>query len=161
MTNSHSRTQPGARNADRYYSNASPQQGGFAHKRRSQKSPNTTFNSLTSSSSSLPLAISPNKLNGNRQNCNSTSSNQRFSPGGFSFSTSPNSLLSSSSSSSNFSTPPNLSYYAGSACFDAPAPTALPQPPRHWKMNCAQSAAHFGKNDDFSHNLKMVLNVKA
>lgn len=30
------------------------------------------------------------------------------------------------------SSPPNLSHFAGSKCYDAPAPNALPKPPRHW-----------------------------
>lgn len=28
--------------------------------------------------------------------------------------------------------PPNFSHFAGSKCYDAPAPTALPKPPVHW-----------------------------
>lgn len=30
--------------------------------------------------------------------------------------------------------PTNLTHFAGSKCFDAPAPTALPKPPQHWTM---------------------------
>lgn len=64
----------------------------------------------------------------------------------------------------NASSPPNFSYFAGSKCFDAPAPNALPLPPSHWTQTCAAAveAAKFNNyNDHFSNNLKLLLNVKA
>ena len=36
------------------------------------------------------------------------------------------------------SSPPNLSHFAGSKCYDAPAPTALPKPPLHWTGSSSQ-----------------------
>lgn len=81
------------------------------------------------------------------------------------------------------SSPPNFSHFAGSKCYEAPAPTALPRPPDHWKLPTAKgmmiptppkmvpvlstsskSCAGVltdGKSDIFSHNLKMLLNIKA
>jgi hypothetical protein len=162
MTNSHNRPQSGARNAERYYTNASPQQGSYcsSNKRRGQKSPNTTyFNSIASTTA--PLPITPPKSNNGYGN-NRHQNNYRSSPGGFSYSSSPsNSSYGGAGGLTVSSSPPNFSYYAGSKCYDAPAPTALPRPPTHWTLSCAQVAAQFNKPDDYSQNLKMMLNVKA
>ncbi|XP_055685069.1 uncharacterized protein LOC129791130 [Lutzomyia longipalpis] len=73
------------------------------------------------------------------------------------------------------SSPPNLSHFAGSKCYEAPAPTALPRPPDHWKLPAGKGpqkttitpakscggALSDGKSDIFSHNLKLLLNIKA
>lgn len=39
------------------------------------------------------------------------------------------------------SSPPNLSHFAGSKCYDAPAPTALPRPPLHWTTSGTSSGS--------------------
>jgi hypothetical protein len=66
--------------------------------------------------------------------------------------------------------PPNFSHFAGSKCYDAPTADTLPQPPRHWTkttpaigvmQTCAQASAKSKRFDDFSHNLRMILNVQA
>lgn len=61
--------------------------------------------------------------------------------------------------------PPNFSHFAGSKCYDAPAPTALPKPPFEWVRNfksCATETSHKSKRyDTYSQNLKMILNVQA
>jgi hypothetical protein len=159
MTNSHNRQQSGVRSAERYYTNASPQHNGgsgsngnnSSHKKKGQKSP-------ISMSSSQPLPITPPKY---RQN----QTNNRSSPGGFCYSSSPSSNNYYNNGNGGITvshSPPNFSYYAGSKCYDSPAPTALPRPPTHWTLTCAQSAAQYNnKHDDFSHNLKIMLNVKA
>lgn len=63
------------------------------------------------------------------------------------------------------SSPPNFSHFAGSKCYEAPAPTALPRPPDHWKlpMGSTTPAKPCGMSDGdiFSHNLKVLLNIKA
>lgn len=71
----------------------------------------------------------------------------RSSPGGLSAASSPAS-----------SSPPNASLFAGSKCFDAPPPNALPRPPMHW-FSCGVASRQ--SDDDLSHNLKMLLNVRA
>lgn len=37
--------------------------------------------------------------------------------------------------------PTALTHFAGSKCFDAPAPTALPKPPQHWTLSKAEHKA--------------------
>lgn len=37
------------------------------------------------------------------------------------------------------SIPTALTHFAGSKCFDAPAPTALPKPPQHWTLSKSES----------------------
>lgn len=157
MTNSHNRQQSGVRSVERYYTNASPQHSGGngsngntnSHKKRGQKSP-------ISMSATQPLSITPPKY---RQ----SQTNSRSSPGGFCHSSSPsNNYYNNNGGVTVSHSPPNFSYYAGSKCYDAPAPTALPRPPTHWTLSCAQSAAQYNnKQNDFSHNLKIMLNVKA
>lgn len=70
---------------------------------------------------------------------------------------------------------PTLTHFAGSKCFDAPAPTALPKPPQHWTSSssrrtqfstvASQTSSAVSKNeliDDFdTHNLKLLLNVQS
>lgn len=73
----------------------------------------------------------------------------RSSPGGF-----------SAASSTASSSPPNASLFAGSKCFDAPPPNALPRPPMHW-ISCGVASSQQHSDDDLSHNLKMLLNVRA
>lgn len=174
MTNSHNRSTGGrSSNPERYYNSngsRSPQTGYFNNnnKRRGQKSPSATyFNSITSSSPSSSISSSPPKLGNGRNSYNSSTidyyqqnqngryynnqnSNNRSSPGG---------------SSTLSTTPPNFSKFAGSECFDSPSPTALPRPPSHWttagKTCTAAMAASNKKFDDFSHNLKLILNVQA
>lgn len=65
-----------------------------------------------------------------------------------------------SATSSSASSPPNITLFAGSKCYDAPAPTALPRPPRHWTSSCGIMAAK-KSTDEYSHNLKLLLNVQA
>jgi len=72
----------------------------------------------------------------------------RSSPGGL-----------SAASSTASSSPPNASLFAGSKCFDAPPPNALPRPPLHW-FSCGVASSR-QSDDDLSHNLKMLLNVRA
>lgn len=87
--------------------------------------------------------------------------NHRSSPGGFSAASSPATSVAAVSSS-----PPNASsLFAGSKCFDAPPPNALPRPPLHW-FSCgavavSSSSQLQSSDDDLSHNLKMLLNVRA
>ncbi|KAH8248300.1 hypothetical protein KR038_010542 [Drosophila bunnanda] len=77
--------------------------------------------------------------------------------------------------------PTALTHFAGSKCFDAPAPTALPKPPQHWtrseeklssvsmsmslpKFQMMQTGGRSKRNllDDFdTHNLKLLLNVQS
>ncbi|KAJ6636723.1 hypothetical protein Bhyg_15316 [Pseudolycoriella hygida] len=72
----------------------------------------------------------------------------RSSPGGF-----------SAASSTPSSSPPNASLFAGSKCFDAPPPNALPRPPSHW-LSCGGVLSALSSDDDYlSYNLKMALNV--
>lgn len=77
--------------------------------------------------------------------------------------------------------PTALTHFAGSKCFDAPAPTALPKPPQHWTLSRSESKLPMmmpsmpkfqvpmqtGRSkrnllDDFdTHNLKLLLNVQS
>ncbi|XP_017073519.1 histone acetyltransferase p300 [Drosophila eugracilis] len=77
--------------------------------------------------------------------------------------------------------PTALTHFAGSKCFDAPAPTALPKPPQHWtltrsegkfpmampsmpKFQVPMQTGRSKRNllDDFdTHNLKLLLNVQS
>lgn len=64
------------------------------------------------------------------------------------------------------SPPTNLTHYAGSKCFDAPAPTALPKPPQHWTEITSKTSSILSSKrnllDDFNtHNLKLLLNVQS
>jgi len=113
--------------------------------------------SLTNSLSSSPPRFNRSDNNGrsnyqnnyqmiNHQQYNFNGSQyHRSSPGGF------------SGSSSTASTPPNSSLFASSKCFDSPSPNELPQPPQHW-LSCGIASI---QSDNFSHNLKSMLNVKA
>lgn len=86
-----------------------------------------------------------------QQQYNSNNNQYGASPGGYYYSASP-SLASS---------PPNISLFAGSKCYDAPSPTALPRPPIHW-TSCSVAASRINaKSVDFSDNLKIMLNVQA
>ncbi|XP_055640271.1 uncharacterized protein LOC129777806 [Toxorhynchites rutilus septentrionalis] len=233
MTNSHNRADKSGGNVERNFNNHSPQQlGGSNGKRnnfatnnssgngaRVQKSPSSnyfrsisTFNTVVISKSTSPVS---SKGGNNHQHAgspnrrchsfnNSSTTHQRSSPGGVSFNTSHGMYTGTLSGS-----PPNFSHFAGSKCYDAPAPTALPKPPVHWTspiqssassvestsdssgttnvkptistsivnkkvsaisfakaksstkpaMSCATSVAK--ANVDFTHNLKMILNVQA
>ena len=171
MTNSHNRP-TGGRNAERYYNNSSPQstgkKGGGHNRSLQPKSPSSNyFNSINVPSNSIPIIGTPPR-NGRQQQFSSPNST-RSSPGGYSLS------------------PPNLTHFAGSKCYDAPAPTALPRPPRHWTTSnieitslslikrdekpqyekfptsCGVEHAASASNamfDGFSHNLKLMLNVQ-
>lgn len=62
--------------------------------------------------------------------------------------------------------PTNFTHYAGSKCFEAPAPTALPKPPQHWTEITSKASIIFSSKrhvmDDFNtHNLKLLLNVQS
>jgi hypothetical protein len=152
MTNSHNRRPNNNNNSssssssgsnDRYFNNHSPQQSGKRHNSfgRGQKSPSSNYffksisASPTATTSAIPIV---------------SSSPKQF--GGF------------GASGPVSGSPPNFSHFAGSKCYDAPAPTALPKPPSHWtvapSISCASAAARDNR-DDFSHNLKMILNVQA
>lgn len=91
---------------------------------------------------------------------------------------------------SPISTLPTITHFAGSKCFDAPAPTALPKPPQHWtatggggcpipmatepsglrsqvpsqtsQIYSVIKSARRALTDDFgTHNLKLLLNVQS
>ncbi|KAH8294606.1 hypothetical protein KR018_000161 [Drosophila ironensis] len=75
--------------------------------------------------------------------------------------------------------PTALTHFAGSKCFDAPAPTALPKPPQHWTLSKSEEkqirpmvkfqmpmmqsrSSKRNLLDDFdTHNLKLLLNVQS
>uniref|UniRef100_T1D4L0 Uncharacterized protein n=1 Tax=Psorophora albipes TaxID=869069 RepID=T1D4L0_9DIPT len=248
MTNSHNRSGKNGSSAERYFSNHSPQQlnGSGSGKRnnnsansngggngggRGPKSPSSNY--FKSISNAIPIVQSTSPVSskggnyygsgspgGRNHSFNGNASYQRSSPGqggGF------NSLFGSFNGTLSGS-PPNFSHFAGSKCYDAPAPTALPKPPVHWTssasssttntittsalntsktstskptsasvvprnttskvsssmsssqssqssrskarsvkpaVSCAVAAAKANRNVDFTHNLKMILNVQA
>lgn len=251
MTNSHNRNGRNGSYAERYFNNHSPQQlsgagggGGGGGKRnnsansnggngaRGQRSPSSTYFRSISTSNAIPIvqqSTSPVSSKGGNYYSSSSPSGrnhsfngQRSSPGagGGGFNNSTGSYPGTLSGS-----PPNFSHFAGSKCYDAPAPTALPKPPVHWTslsstssnvtissalntskssinkptsasvvnarnaynskapsavssnvmpssrlkvksavkpaMSCAMAAAKANRRVDFTHNLKMVLNVQA
>ncbi|XP_053695090.1 probable ATP-dependent RNA helicase ddx17 [Sabethes cyaneus] len=150
MTNSHNRSGKHGSQAERYFNNHSPQQcGGSSGKRnnstsnnsggnggRGQKSPSSTYFRSISTSNAIPIIKSSSPVSSKGSNCyvsnspsgrphsfNINTSYQRSSPGGGNFNNHVGSLPGS---------PPNFSHFAGSKCYDAPAPTALPKPPVHW-----------------------------
>lgn len=151
MTNSHNRSGRNGSYADRFFNNHSPQQlSGSGSKRnnatnsnggnggRTPKSPSSTYFRSISTSNAIPIvqqSTSPvSSKNGTYYNSTSPSgrhhsfNGQRSSPGGNGpFNNSTGSYPGSLSGS-----PPNFSHFAGSKCYDAPAPTALPKPPVHW-----------------------------
>lgn len=151
MTNSHNRSgKNGGSHAERYFNNHSPQQvSGGGGKRnasngnRGQKSPSSTYFRSISTSNAIPIVqsstspvsskggsyYSTSTPNGGRNHSfNLSTSYQRTSPGG-GF----NAMLAGS--------PPNFSHFAGSKCYDAPAPTALPKPPVHWTSSASSSSS--------------------
>lgn len=152
MTNSHNRNGRNGSYAERFFNNHSPQQlSGGGGKRnnatnnnggnggRGPKSPSSTYFRSISFSNGIPIVVqqstSPvSSKSGTYYNSTSPSgrhhsfNGQRSSPGGGGpFNNSTGSYPGSLSSS-----PPNFSHFAGSKCYDAPAPTALPKPPVHW-----------------------------
>lgn len=177
MTNSNNRTMGGGGNSE---GNASRQQllsgsaerqpfGKQRRKNKGKKIPNKSASPTNSVSSSQ--SDSNNYLSGRSHqqsfiNFSPRGSHQQYnysnginihrsSPGGFSAASSP---------AASSSSPPNASsLFAGSKCFDAPPPNALPRPPMHW-ISCGVAASQQSSSsfdDDLSHNLKMLLNVRA
>ncbi|XP_058455695.1 proline-rich nuclear receptor coactivator 2 [Malaya genurostris] len=158
MTNSHNRSGRNGNNAERYFINHSPQQwtGGSGKRNnatgnnggsgnRGQKSPSSTYFRSISTSNAIPIVKSTSPIGSKSTNHYSTSSPsgrshsfnfnagyQRSSPGGNSFNASLGSYPGTLPGS-----PPNFSHFAGSKCYDAPAPTALPKPPVHWTSSSA------------------------
>lgn len=165
MTNTHNRNGKNGSYAERYFNNHSPQQlnGGGSGKRnnsansnggnggRGQKSPSSTYFRSISTSNAIPIvqqSTSPvGSKGGNYYSSSSPSgrhhsfNGQRSSPGGGgggsggSFNTSSGSYPGTLPGS-----PPNFSHFAGSKCYDAPAPTALPKPPVHWTSSSSTSS---------------------
>jgi hypothetical protein len=144
---------------DRFFNNKSPPYlngntnnnvNGSGKKNRQQRSPSTKY---FSSQPSHNVLITPNK--NQRLNNNSLGGSQHRSSGVL--------VLGGSPYSNGIScSPPNFSHFASSKCYDAPAPTALPKPPRHWTSCATEAALTINKrNDVFSHNLKSILNVQA
>ncbi|XP_055610553.1 uncharacterized protein LOC129757374 [Uranotaenia lowii] len=164
MTNSHNRSGKNGNYAERYFNNHSPQQlgGGSGGKRhnstgnnngngnRGQKSPSSGYFRSLSTSGAIPIVKSSSPVSNKGGNYYSTSSPsgrnnnsfnlntsyQRPSPGGGNFNVSlgtyPGMLPGS---------PPKFSHFAGSKCYDAPAPTALPKPPVHWTTSVSSTAS--------------------
>lgn len=165
MTNSHNRNGKNGSYAERYFNNHSPQQlsgggSGGGSKRnnaansnggngnRGHKSPSSTYFRSISTSNAIPIvqkSTSPVSSKGGTYYSSSSPSGrhhsfngQRSSPGGGggNFSNSAGSYPGTLSGS-----PPNFSHFAGSKCYDAPAPTALPKPPVHWTSSSSSSSS--------------------
>lgn len=172
MTNSHNKIMAGNNNSsykgqggtntERYFNNTSPPyfNGNGRKQGRTQRSPSTKcFNSKPSNNVTVTPSKGKNEYTSNRNNVNHSTG--RRTPLGPSLST--HSTTSSSSSTGPCGSPPNFSHFAGSKCYDAPAPQALPKPPRHW-TSCASEVTTLtqaNQFDVFSHNLKSILNVQA
>ncbi|XP_026481734.1 proline-rich nuclear receptor coactivator 2 A [Ctenocephalides felis] len=60
-------------------------------------------------------------------------------------------------SSAHRLSPGALERFAASKWGEAPAPASLPRPPVHWRLYMSNK----GTTDDFSNNLKLLLNVQA
>lgn len=142
---------------DRFFNNSSPPflntTIGSGRKNRQQRSPSTKY---FSSQSSNNVLITPNKYQPQQQRTNSINiggNKQQHRLSGV--------MVLGGSPVTN--SPPNFSHFASSKCYDAPAPTALPKPPRHWTSCAAEAASENGskKFDIFSNNLKSILNVQA
>lgn len=158
--NNNSKGQQGGTTTERYFNNTSPPylNGGSGRKQsRTQRSPSTKcFNSkptnnvlITPAKGRSDYQQAVNNYNGGSISKNNRTANGSRSPLG------PSLSLGSS--------PPNFSHFAGSKCYDAPAPHALPKPPSHW-TSCASEMNAMDKSkrlDIFSHNLKSILNVQA
>jgi len=170
MTNSNNRTLGGGGNSE---GNASRQQLlsgttvrqqlGKRRKNKGKKIQNKSASPTNSVSSSQSGSDSNNYFNGrsNQQsylNYNPRSSHQQYNySNGINIQfhrSSPGGLSATSSASSS---PPNASLFAGSKCFDAPPPNALPRPPVHW-FSCGVVSSQ-QSDDDLSHNLKLMLNI--
>lgn len=157
MTNSHNRNSRNGSYAERFFNNHSPQQlNGSGGKRnnatnnnggRTPKSPSSTYFRSISISNAIPIvqqSTSPvSSKSGTYHNSTSPGgrhhsfNGQRSSPGG-------GGLLNYSCGSypgSVSGSPPNFSHFAGSKCYDAPAPTALPKPPVHWTSPVSSNVA--------------------
>lgn len=158
MTNSHNRSGRNGSYAERFFNNHSPQQlSGSGGKRnnatnnnggnggRGPKSPSSTYFRSISFSNAIPIVQQPsspvssksgtyystNSPNGRHHSFNG----QRTSPGGGG----PFNNLTGSYPGSLSGSPPNFSHFAGSKCYDAPAPTALPKPPVHWTSSASSN----------------------
>lgn len=164
---------PGTNNTtERYFNNTSPPYltGNGKKQGRTQRSPSTKcFNSKPSLSyggGNGGALITPTKNISNVRittpNNNRNGQHSNRSPSG-PLTMSYNTLSSSPNVTGPCGSPPNFSHFAGSKCYDAPAPQTLPKPPRHW-TSCASevnASDKFKKFDIFSHNLKSILNVQA
>lgn len=151
MTNSHNKSGKNGNQTERYFNNHSPQQCSGSGKRnnsasnnsssggRGPKSPSSTYFKSISTSNAIPIVKSSsspvsskgsnyygtNSPSGRPHSFNVNVSYQRSSPGG-------GGNFNNSVGCVSGSSPPNFSHFAGSKCYDAPAPTALPKPPVHW-----------------------------
>lgn len=157
MTNSHNKLigsnhqscegRQNIHSAERIFNNTSLS---YTHKeggrKRSHKSPSTQFFTTNSSTNIL---VTPTKGR-NEQNSRPVINVIRNRTSSI--------LLSQSSACGS---PPNFSHYAGSKCYDAPAPTALPKPPCHWTSCTTEKSQKSKRFDLISHNLKSILNVQA
>lgn len=165
-----------------FYQNNSQQYQQMNNKSRSsrvQKSPTSKyFNSISAASNPIPINRGHhqhqqfNNSNHNRYDLNSHHHN---STNHGSHSRSHNSFfmknMSTRSSPGGSCSPPNFSHFAGSKCYDAPTADNLPQPPSHWtktslsllNASAKSCAAQVNEKcfDDYSMNLKMILNVQA
>jgi len=176
MTNSNNRTLGGGGNSEGNTSrqqllSGSAERQSFGKRRKNKgkkplnKSASPT-NSVSSSQSESNYYLSGRSNQQSFINFNSRGSQNHYQQYNYSnginiqlHRSSPGGLSAASSTAS--SSPPNASLFAGSKCFDAPPPNALPRPPMHW-ISCGVALSQSQQSvDDLSHNLKMLLNVQA
>lgn len=166
MTNSHNKIMAsnkgqGGTHAERHFNNTSPSHIN-TNGRKQNKTQRTPSTKCFNSRPMINSLITPNKGKSDFPNSKNYRNNcPQF--GSKSPSSQALSSLNMPVSSGFCGSPPNFSYFAGSKCYDAPAPNALPKPPSHW-TTCATEVTVIEKSkkfDVFSHNLKSILNVQA